>query len=196
MVSLILGSQSPRRREILSFFHLSFQQVSPDFDEEAVPFQGDPQDYVLSLAQGKADSLAHRFPSDLLLTADTIVYREGRIFGKPANEEEAFNHLKALIGVWHSVFTGLVVHVQGKSFQAVEETRVLFNALTDEQIDTYYRTLPWADKAGGYMIQGAGSLIVKRIEGCYYNVMGLPINALCRLLRQVGIDLWQHLKSG
>ncbi len=193
-MQLILGSQSPRRKEILNFFNLSWEQVSPSFDEEAVPFQDPPQDYVKKLAQGKGDSLVSHFPSALILTADTIVYKEGKIYGKPKNEQEAFQHLKALIGGWHSVFTGVSVSFAGNTFQAVEESRVLFHSLTDEQIQAYHRSLPCEDKAGGYMAQGAGSLIIRRIEGCYYNVVGLPINALYLALKQAGIDLWNHLK--
>lgn len=194
-MTLILGSQSPRRREILSFFNLPFQQVSPHFDEDSIPFLGDPQHYVQVLAKEKALALMQQLPPSTILTADTIVYKAGKIFGKPAGEQAAFNYLKELSGQWHSVFTGLALYHDNQVFQTVEETRVLFNALSDDQMHTYYRSLPWADKAGGYMIQGAGSLIVKGIEGCYYNVMGLPVNALCSLLQKIGIDLWQHLKG-
>ncbi len=194
-MTLILGSQSPRRREILNFFDLPFRQVSPSFDESSVPFQGDPEHYVQQLAKEKALSLAQQLPPSLILTADTIVYKEGKIFGKPSGEKDAFNYLKELSGQWHSVFTGLALYHYNQMLHTVEETKVLFNELTEDQIHTYYRSLPWADKAGGYMIQGAGSLVVKCIEGCYYNVMGLPVNALCSLLQQVGIDLWQHLKG-
>lgn len=193
-MQLILGSQSPRRREILSFFDIPFKQVSPNFDEEAVPFHDNPQEYVQILAKGKADSLAHLFPDSIVLTADTIVYREGKIYGKPKDEQEAFQYLNELSGKWHSVFTGLTLSQKGQDYLALQETRVLFNTLTNDQIKTYIQMLTCSDKAGGYMIQGAGSLIVKRIEGCYYNVVGLPINALCAVFSQAGIDLWKHFK--
>lgn len=191
---LILGSQSPRRREILSYFNVPFDQISPDFDEEAVPFHGNPQEYVKILSKGKADSLAHQYPHSLILCADTIVYKDGKIFGKPRDEREGFQFLHELQGKWHSVFTGLTLNCNGQDFHAIEETRVLFNSLTEEEMQTYHRTLHFVDKAGGYMIQGAGGLIVKRIEGCYYNVVGLPINALCTVLKNGGINLWDHLK--
>lgn len=192
---IILGSQSPRRKEILSFFDLPFKQASPDFDEDSIAFQDPPQDFVLFLSRGKADSLISFFPHDIILTADTIVYRQGKIFGKPGNHQEAAEFLKELSGQWHSVYTGLTIFSQGQYYQSYEETRVLFNSLTENQINTYLRSLPFADKAGGYMIQGAGSLIIKRIEGCYYNVVGLPLNALWTVLNQVGIDLWKYLKK-
>ncbi len=193
-MQLILGSQSPRRREVLSFFDIPFKQVSPHFDEDTIPFHGNPQEYVQILSKGKADSLAYEFSQEAILTADTIVYKEGKIYGKPRNKEEAFQYLKELSGKWHSVFTGLTLSLKGQNFQEVDETRVLFNSLTEEQIKTYHQSLTFSDKAGGYMIQGPGGLIVKRIEGCYYNVVGLPINALYSVLLHAGIDLWKHFK--
>lgn len=194
-MTLILGSQSPRRKEILSYFSLPFQQVTPNFDEESVPFDGDPVSYVKILSKGKADSLFPAFPDRIIITADTVVYREGKIYGKPQHDEEAFQFLKALAGQWHSVFTGVTVRQGQLEFQDVAETRVLFTPLTDKEIHIYYQSLPYADKAGGYMIQQAGGLIVQRIEGCFYNVMGLPLHSLRLLLLQLGIDLWDYLKS-
>lgn len=193
-MQLILASQSPRRKEVLSFFTLPFTQLSPNFDEEAVPFTGNPVEYVKTLSKGKADSMAHAHAGSLILTADTIVVREGKIYGKPKDDKEAYQFLTELQGQWHSVFTGLTLNVNGSDYQEVEETKVLFNALTETQMRSYHRDLHFVDKAGGYMIQGSGSLIVKRIDGCYYNVMGLPVNALHRVLLNAGIDLWQHLK--
>lgn len=193
-MQIILGSQSPRRKEILSYFSLSYTQISSDFDEDSVVFQGDPLSYAHAISHGKAQTLSTQFPHAIILTADTIVYRQGKIYGKPQNDQEALRYLKELIGQWHSVYTSLTLRQREREWQAIEETRVLFNELTEEQICTYYQMIPYTDKAGGYAIQHAGSLIVKRIEGCYYNVMGLPVNALRELLLQVGIDLWKHLK--
>lgn len=195
-MQLILGSQSPRRLEILNYFKLNFKQVSPQFDEDAHPFNGDPKTYAQMLAKGKADSLVLQFPSSIILTADTIVYKDGKIYGKPRDEKEAFEFLKDLSGSWHSVFTALTtVTPQKNYFHAIEETRVMFHTLTESQMQAYHRIHAFADKAGGYMIQGSGSVIVQRIEGCYYNVMGLPINGLYRVLLPAGIDLWKHLKG-
>lgn len=194
-MKLILGSQSPRRKEILNFFSLPFEQVSPSFDEESVPFDGHPQSYVTTLSAGKAHSLRDRFPKRVIITADTIVYKDGKIFGKPRNKDEAFQNLRELVGHWHTVFTGITVCYFDAEVHVVENTRVLFNSLSDQEIHHYQDSLHCADKAGGYMIQGAGSLIVNRIEGCYYNVMGLPVNALRQALQEIGIDLWQHLKD-
>lgn len=192
-MKIILGSQSPRRLEICSYFSLPFQQASPPFDESCIAFQGDPEEYVCQLSRGKAESLRPCFPHDVILTADTIVYREGKIYGKPLDLEGAFNALSELVGRWHTVYTGVTISRGQEVYDQAEATQVLFNDLTPEQIRHYHSKLEWADKAGGYAIQMAGSLIVKRIEGCYYNVMGLPINTVEALLKRVGIELWNYL---
>lgn len=192
---LILGSTSPRRREIISYFSLDFEQISPNYDEEAVPFPKDnPTGYVLELAEGKAKSLCKQYPEALILSADTIVYKEGKVYGKPKTEADAFLAIQELQGGWHSVFSAVAVACNGKITSGYEETKVLFNSLTDSQIIQYLNALHWADKAGGYAIQLAGSLIVSKIEGCYYNVMGLPINTVNKLLKEAGFDLWDHLQ--
>lgn len=190
---LILGSKSPRRREILNYFSLSFEQISPNFDEEAVPYNGDPSFYVQFLAAGKALSLSREYPEGTILSADTIVYKEGKPYGKPKSEVEAFLFLQELQGSWHSVYSGVALWQEDKLFKGYEETKVLFNPLTSLQIKHYLKALHWADKAGGYAIQLSGGLIAQKIEGCYYNVIGLPINSVNKLFNKVGIDLWNHL---
>lgn len=195
MKELILGSQSPRRREILQFFSIPFVQVSPDFDETQVPFQGDPAAFALQVAERKALCLVDRYPSQPILTADTVVYRDHRLFMKPETLEEAAHMLSELSGQEHSVFTGVSVMKGSKRFQGVEETRVFFHELTESQIRAYHEQFYPLDKAGGYAIQKGGSIIVKRIEGCYYNIMGLPINTTRYLLAKLGINLWDFLKS-
>lgn len=191
--SLVLGSTSPRRKEILSYFSLPFRQVAPDFDEDSIAFSGNPSEYVCQLANGKAESLAKCFAEDVILTADTIVYRNGKIFGKPKTLQESFEGLSELVGQWHTVYTGVAVKKGDHIYKQAEATKVLFKALTPVQIRHYQLRMNWADKAGGYAIQGAGGLIVNKIDGCYYNVMGLPTNTVHTLLLQVGIDLWDYL---
>ncbi len=192
---LILGSQSPRRREILSSFSLPFQQISSDFDEESIPFQGDPIAYCSAIAQGKAAALTQRFPDSVILTADTAVFLNGKVFNKPRDAEEAFSFLSELAGHWHTVHTAVHVCHAGRSYADSEATRLLFHPLTPEQIRAFHQHIHFLDKAGGYAIEGCGQIILAKIEGCYYNVLGLPINATRRLLARVGIDLWQHLKN-
>lgn len=195
MTPIILGSQSPRRREILSYFSLPFTVAKPDYDEEALPFEGDPVDYGAQLAIGKGAALLPLFPQAAILTADTLVFQEGVLFGKPRDRAEATAFLRQLAGKWHSVYTAVALHHAGTfKQQLVEETRVLFNTLSSEQIDRYLDAIPWHDKAGGYAIQLGGALLVRKIDGCFYNVMGLPINAVASLLATLGINLWHHLR--
>lgn len=192
---LILGSQSARRKEILSFFDVPFTQVPSAFDEESVPFQNDPVAYANKLSVGKAKELATRFPADIILTADTIVFFNGTVYNKPKHESQAFAMLKSLAGHWHQVFTSVTVLKEGHLWTEVAETKILFHPLTDEQIQRYLQSCHYTDRAGSYAIQQAGGILVARIEGCYYNVMGLPITAAKNLLLKAGIDLWKHLKS-
>ena len=194
-MKLILGSQSPRRKEIMNYFDLPFQQVASHFDEDSLPFNGNPSDYTIDLAKKKGEVIAAKFPDAMILTADTVVYKDGKIYGKPVNDQQAKQFLTELAGQWHSVYTGINLSYDGKEFSKTSETRVLFNPLTEKQIDAYNQKLHYADKAGGYMIQQAGGIIVQRIEGCYYNVMGLPINSLRELLLNFNIDLWDHIGS-
>lgn len=163
-------------------------QVTPDFDENSIIYRRDPITYVTLLSEGKAQVLRPLYPNDLILTADTIVYRMGKIYNKPKTEDEAFQMLSELVGKWHSVFTGVTVLLGETVHSAWEETRVLFNPMTPEEIRNYHSKIHWMDKAGGYAIQMAGGLIVKKIDGCYYNVMGLPINTVYSLLKKTVLN--------
>jgi septum formation protein len=192
---MILGSQSPRRRDILQMFSIPFEQITPEFDETQVIFNGDPVSFAVEVAERKAQNLSKRFPNRPLLTADTIVYQGSRLFMKPDSIEEAFVMLSELAGKEHVVYTGVCTAIGNKRFVDAESTRVTFNDLTESQIRAYHKSFYPLDKAGAYAIQGAGSVIVKRIEGCYYNIMGLPLNTTRRLLKKVGIDLWEYLKA-
>ena len=192
MVHIVLGSQSPRRKEILEFFHLPFTVASSDFDESSIPFDSSPEEFVKTQAKEKALSLQSRYPQDLIITADTTVYLNNKLFQKPLHEEEAFSFLKELSGRTHAVCTAVAILYQGKLLSDVAVTKVTFHSLTDTQIRQYIVVTNPLDKAGAYGIQGLGSLIVSKIEGCYYNVVGLPIYTLYKLLKNFGIDLWDY----
>ncbi|MDB6081484.1 MAG: maf [Chlamydiia bacterium] len=194
-MELILGSSSPRRKEILEFFSYPFRQASPPFDESLVPFTGNPAAYVTTLALEKAYSLKERYSQAVIVTADTIVFSEGEVLGKPKNEEDMRRMLMQLSGRWHSVFTGVAVVTPEIKLFDHAETRVLCNPLSSDEIQKYMKGHSLYDKAGAYAIQASGSLLVNRIEGCYYNVMGLPVNTVHKLLVQVGIELWDYLKK-
>jgi septum formation protein len=190
---VILGSQSPRRKEILSYFSIPFVQIPSSFDEDSVVFTGDPAQYALTLSAEKAQSLSKQYPDDLIITADTVVFFEGSIYNKPKDLSEACAMMKQFSGKWQQVFTAHTVQKGGEVYSGCEETKILFNPLTDEEISFYQSSCPGIDKAGGYAIQGAGSLLISKIDGCYYNVMGLSINVLKELLKKCGVDLWTHL---
>jgi septum formation protein len=192
---LILGSSSPRRKEILNFFHLPFEQIKPLFDENSILFKGDPVNYALQIAEGKARQLNLNEKNKIIISADTIVYKNNKVFLKPESQEEAFNMLKELQGSWHSVFTAISIAYNEQIISDIEESKVLFNSLSDEKIKIFLNTQPYQDKAGSYFIQTAGSLLVNKIEGCFYNIMGLPVNLLYEMLKKFNVDLWDFLDA-
>lgn len=195
MFSILLCSQSPRRQEILRYFDIPFKQCAAAFDEASVPFLRDPSRYVVKIARGKAVDALRLHQEAILVTADTTVHLEGRIFNKPKDLEDAKQMLHALSGKKHEVFTGMCVCKDGAFYEGFEKTDVFFNALSKQQIDLYLQHSHWHDKAGAYTIQGHGSLLVKGIAGCYYNVLGMPIHLLEQLLAKVDISLWHHLRG-
>ena len=194
MQPIILGSHSERRKEILSFFSLPFIQIASNFDESSIPFSGDPQHYAMTLALKKAEMLSEQFPDRIILTADTVVYFNEKVYNKPVDKEHAHAMLKDLSGNWHSVITAVTVMQNASIVSDCEETKILMRPLSDEQIALYHSNCHFLDKAGGYAIQKGGSMIVSKIEGCYYNVMGLPVGTIRALLLSYGIDLWNYLK--
>lgn len=193
MKQLILGSLSPRRRELMSHYKIPLTLAAPPFIEEEIPFEGDPGAYVVKLAKGKAESLHRSHPDGVILTADTAVFYDGKIYNKPATFEEAKSFLKTFSGHWVSVFTGVAVWNNHHIYAHFEESKLLFNQLSDKQIESFLKAIHWHDKAGGFTIQGFGALIIKQVDGCANNITGLPINLVHKLLLKAGIDLWDHL---
>lgn len=194
MQKIILGSQSARRKEILNFYSLPFEQMASAFDEDSIPFSGDPGAYVTAISKGKAQTLAHTFPQAIILTADSTVYFENQVYNKPQNYEEAFHFLSEFQGKWQSVWTGLTLYKNHEYFHQAEETQLLLNPLEESQIHALLAKIPWSGLAGGFTIENSGSLIVRKIQGCYYNVLGLPVNCLYPLFLKAGINLWHYLK--
>lgn len=194
MKQLILGSSSPRRHQILSKFKISFIIAPPPFDEEAVEFTGDPIAYVHTLSKGKGESLLPKHPKEPILTADTVVYHDGKVFNKPRDLAHAIEIISELVGKQHSVFTGVHVQLGNQGWFKAEESKVYFNPLTPNEIEHYLNHIHWQDKSGGYSIEAAGGLLVNKIEGCYNNIVGLPVNAMHQLLLNVGIDLWDYIR--
>lgn len=190
MEPLILASASPRRRELLSQAGIPFTVRPGNVDEDLSQLEGGPADKAKQLAYRKAAEIAGGTREGLVLGADTIVVVDDVIFGKPADEADAFRMLRELSGREHSVITGLALidPASGRGRTGHEETRVRFASLSDSDINAYIRTGEPFDKAGAYALQGRGALLVEGIEGCYSNVVGLPIMRLRKMLAEFGFD--------
>lgn len=176
---IILASQSPRRQELLKLITNDFEIKVSNVDE-TLPSGISPKDAVLYLSKIKAEPFKNG--SDIIIGADTVVALDGKILGKPKNDENAREMLKFLSGKAHSVFTGVTLIKGDIARSFAVETKVKFFDLTDEEIDEYIKTGEPADKAGAYGIQGYGSLLVEKIDGDYFNVVGLPVSKLAREL--------------
>ncbi len=189
-MSIILASNSPRRRELLAQIGIrDFQILSPDVDETVEPGLS-PTRMVEELSLRKARAAAGRAGAeDLIIAADTVVALDGRVLGKPRDQGEAFAMLSALSGREHRVYTGVTVLRGGQAATEHEETAVAFRALTPEEIRDYIATGEPMDKAGAYGIQGVGALLVQGIRGDYCNVVGLPVFRLGRMLSGFGVKL-------
>ncbi len=189
MQEIILASASPRRAELLKRIGIAFRVVPSDVDE-ALEGDLDARSLALKLACRKAMAVAARYPGALVLAADTVVCCEGEILGKPEDHRDAARMLQLLSGRTHEVSTGVVLRreITGHHREEVVTTRVTFRRLSREEILGYIATGEPFDKAGGYGIQGYGALLVEGIEGCYSNVVGLPLARLGEMLREFGVD--------
>lgn len=183
---VILASQSPRRRQLLSYITEDFQVIPSQAEEAFSAWEKaslSPDEMVRRLSQCKARDIAALYPRDLVIGADTIVSVDGHVLEKPADRDDAFHMLKLLSGREHTVCTGVTVVGHSREESFVECSQVRFFALEDREIEAYIATGEPFDKAGGYGIQGKGALLVESIQGDFYNVMGFPIARLSRLLR-------------
>ena len=190
MSKIILSSQSPRRQALLRQIGLEdFTVLAPHADESYDPALS-PQEVVSHISREKARAAAALCGGeDILITADTMVFLDDKRLGKPADREEAFRMLSALSGREHIVCTGVTVRQGERVCTEAETTAVRFRALTPGQIRGYIATGEPMDKAGAYGIQGRGALLVESITGDYFNVMGLPVQRLSRMLEQFGVYL-------
>ncbi len=186
-MGLILASGSPRRRQLLEQIGLTFAVRSSDVDESVSPGLT-PAQVVESLSARKGEAVAaEAAPGDLVLSADTVVALDGAILGKPRDRAEAEAMLTALSGRTHQVYTGVTLLQDGRRLTEHEVTAVTFRPLSPEEIAAYVSTGEPMDKAGAYGIQGLGALLVERLEGDYFNVMGLPLCRLGEMLAQFGV---------
>jgi septum formation protein len=183
---VILASQSPRRRELLSLVGIAHEVRPADIDERYLAGEH-PREHAERLAREKAATIARDEPDAVVIGSDTIVVVDGDVLGKPADEAEAARMLTRLSGRSHVVVTAVAVAWRGETHSAVEEVDVEFHPLTTADIEAYIATREPMDKAGAYGIQGYGATIVSRVDGDYFAVMGLPLQRLVRVLRSLGL---------
>ncbi len=184
-MAIILASGSPRRRELMAYITENFEVKVSDADE-ATDLSLPPDKIVMSLAGQKNDAVLPLCePDDIIISADTIVYVDGEILGKPKNHDDAKNMLSKLSGRTHEVYTGVFIRTPNGNAGFADKTEVRFYDLSSEEIDRYINTGEPFDKAGGYGIQGRGAMLIKGIVGDYYNVVGFPVAHVGRVLKQL-----------
>ena len=194
MMDLVLASASPRRAELLRQIELPFS-VEPSTDPEPLPDGRDPEAFTVYSAQCKARSVLRLLrnrgaaTNALIIGADTVVCIDGLILGKPADPAQAAQMLARLSGRQHRVYTGLSVVCAQRESSGCEITSVQMKALSQQDIDTYVSSGEPLDKAGSYGIQGRAGRFIESIEGCYYNVVGLPLARMCALIEDMGHDV-------
>lgn len=186
--NLILASQSPRRKNLLEQAGFDFEVIPGNFDEGSVPLDK-PESYARLLAIEKANQIGNQYPDSWVIGADTVVCIDGAILGKPSSKQDARRMLDLLSGKTHQVVTGyaLIKNAEQKLFTDAVRTDVSFKTLSTEEVEWYIQTSEPFDKAGGYAIQGLGSFLVKRINGSYTNVVGLPVCEVIELLYREGV---------
>ena len=183
---IILASKSPRRAEILRMIGVNFK-VAPSKIEEEINPKIEQNEIAINISKAKAETISHKYPNDIIIGADTIVVLNEEIFGKPKDKNESKKMLKALSGNSHKVITG--VTIMNKKLEILktfsEITEVFVEKVPKKQIEFYVNNYNTLDKAGSYGIQEWFSVWIKRINGCYYNVMGLPVSKLYRYIVEI-----------
>ena len=185
-MALILASGSPRRRELLALITPDYI-VRPSTVDESTVTAPDPAQLARALAAAKAQDVAAACPGDIVLGSDTVVDCGGEVFGKPRGRDDALRMLRALSGRAHRVHTGLCVCAGGRTAATMETTTVHFAPIPEAELQAYADTAEPYDKAGAYAIQGRAALWCSGIEGCYYNIMGLPVHRTAQLLAAFGL---------
>ena len=189
-LKIVLASGSPRRYELLKMMGLEDFEVMADVEEEVLCVGLNPEQTVCKTALTKAKNVARHCTKDsLIIAADTEVFLNAEAFGKPIDENDAIKMLKALSGRKHMVYTGIAMIYGDKIITAAEETAVFFRELSDAEIKAYVQTGDPMDKAGAYGVQGRGAVFIERLEGDFFNVMGLPICRLTVMLRSLGVRI-------
>ncbi len=181
-MKLILASGSPRRKELLALLNIPFEVVVSNFDER-IDQDKKLEDEIKRLSFGKAKSVFDKNEDAVVIGADTIVTIDNKVLGKPKDQEDAKRMLTLLSNNVHTVITGVTIMSKDKTETFASSSKVYFDQLTDNEIKEYILTKEPMDKAGAYAIQGIGSKFIKKIEGDYYSIVGLPINQIYQKLR-------------
>ncbi len=190
-MKLILASQSPRRKQILSRLNIPFGVIVSDVDESIFQCDGSPADYAQELASIKCEDVSKKYTDYLVIGADTIVILNGNIMGKPADKQDAIYMLETLSGNTHEVITAVSIQCVQKDIQHTffENTAVTFREIPESYISTYVDSESPYDKAGSYGIQDWSAIFVEKINGCYDNVVGFPLSRFVFELEKNGINL-------
>jgi len=189
-MKIILASASPRRRELLKLIGLNPEIRIPEISESMVPGESIEKFMErITIAKG-INAYQRRYYSSLVISADTIVLLDDRVIGKPRDREDAREMLQSLSGRMHRVWTGMALMYRGETRFRLAQTRVFFQRLSETEIISYLEHEDYLDKAGAYAIQGRAAIFVERIEGCFFNVMGFPLNLFYSMAGDLGIDLF------
>jgi septum formation protein len=188
MTQWVLASSSPRRQQLLRLLLADFEVVPSDMDESIHPAEA-PEATVVRLAREKAVAVQERYPTACIIGADTLVVCESEFLGKPASHEEARNMLRRLSGKTHQVLTGVCLLHQKTMLAECATTHVTFCQLSEQEIENYLRSGEPFDKAGAYATQGIGARFVERIDGCHFNVVGLPVSMLYQMMKRLKADV-------
>jgi len=196
MKKLVLASRSPRRRQLLKTLGINFIAAESGF-HEIDHADGTPGQHVQDNALGKARAAAARYKNALIIGADTVVVYRQRVLGKPKKMAEAMEYLQLLQGKTHAVYTGLALIDTQKNITIADyvKTLVTMRSLNEKEVRAYLSLIKPLDKAGAYAIQGAGAIIVEKISGCYYNVVGFPLAKLEEMLLRLKITLFDYMNT-
>lgn len=190
---VILASASERRQELLKRVVKNFEIQVSNFDESIIKYYNNPEEFVMQLSNGKAEYVHNKLKKNenaIIIGCDTVVVIDNKVLGKPKDREDAYRMLKELSGNKHQVYSGLTIinTYDNKVIRDYVCTDVFFSSITDQNINEYIDTKEPFDKAGAYGIQGYGGVFVEKIIGCYYNIVGLPINKLKTMLTGMGVN--------
>ena len=191
-MDIILASKSPRRKNLLEETNLKFNVIASSFNEDKIPILNKtPHKYCMKLAECKCKSISRDYSDSLIIGADTIVYHDKKILNKPKNKDEAKEHLNILSDSTHIVYTGVFAHIKSSNttLSFYDKTYVTFYKLNNKDINYYIDYFKPYDKAGSYGIQDWSSIFIKKINGCYYNVVGFPLSKFYILFNRINRKL-------